>query len=107
MRGGQVKAAKNFRAATTMLRQLQFSVTDLTLHSDFDPAGPRSIHDAFRGVAARYQVPRLARWCAWPGYGLWAAPGYGLWAAPGYGLWAGPGLHARMQAVGGVHALGL
>ncbi len=52
----QVKAAKNFRAATTMLRQLQFAVTDLTLHSSFDPAGPLGIHDVYRTVAQRYQV---------------------------------------------------
>ncbi len=51
-----MKAAKNFRAATTMLRQLQFAVTDLTLHSSFDPAGPLSIHDTFRTVAQRYQA---------------------------------------------------
>jgi Zn-dependent oligopeptidase len=53
----QVKAAKNFRAGTTMLRQLQFAVTDLTLHSSFDPAGQLSIHDTFRTVAQRYQAP--------------------------------------------------
>jgi len=52
----KVKAAKNFRAASTMLRQLQFAVTDLTLHSSFDPAGPLSIHDVYRTVAQRYQV---------------------------------------------------
>ena len=55
----QVKAAKNYRAATMMLRQLQFSVTDLTLHSSFDPAGPQSIHDTYRAVAERYQVQRV------------------------------------------------
>jgi oligopeptidase A len=53
-----VKAAKNFRAATMMLRQLYFAVTDLTLHSSYDPSGPRSIHDLMREISKSYQVRR-------------------------------------------------
>eukprot|EP00286_Rhodomonas_abbreviata_P022876 CAMPEP_0181314246 /NCGR_PEP_ID=MMETSP1101-20121128/14708_1 /TAXON_ID=46948 /ORGANISM="Rhodomonas abbreviata, Strain Caron Lab Isolate" /LENGTH=710 /DNA_ID=CAMNT_0023421311 /DNA_START=337 /DNA_END=2469 /DNA_ORIENTATION=+ len=52
----KVKAAKNYRAATMMLRQLQFAVTDLTLHSSYDPTGSASVHDLYREVAKKYQV---------------------------------------------------
>ena len=52
-----MKAAKNFRAATMMLRQLYFAVTDLTLHSTYDPAGPQSVHELMREISKTYQVP--------------------------------------------------
>ena len=57
----KVKAAKNFRSASMMLRQLLFAVTDLTLHSSFDPAqSAQSVHDVYRDVA-RTCVPPFPR----------------------------------------------
>ena len=56
-----MKAAKNFRAATMMLRQLYFAVTDLTLHSTYDPAGPQSVHELMREISKTYQVPPRPR----------------------------------------------
>jgi oligopeptidase A len=52
----KVKAAKNYRAGSMMLRQLQFSVTDLQLHSDFQPGGATTVHDVYKTVAKTYQV---------------------------------------------------
>jgi len=54
----KVKAAKNYRAGSMMLRQLQFSVTDLQLHSNFQPGGDSSVHDLYKKVAATYQVQK-------------------------------------------------
>lgn len=52
----KVKAAKNYRAGSMMLRQLQFSVTDLQLHSAFQPGGDKSVHDLYKEVAKTYQI---------------------------------------------------
>jgi len=38
-----LRDSRNFQAALQMVRQLEFSLFDLLLHSDFDPAGNRSI----------------------------------------------------------------
>jgi oligopeptidase A len=38
-------AARTFRSATMMLRQVHFSMIDLALHSDFDPNGELSVFD--------------------------------------------------------------
>jgi len=35
-------AAKNFQSGLAMLRQIEFAVFDMRLHSDFDPSGPKS-----------------------------------------------------------------
>ena len=57
----KVKAAKNFRSASMMLRQLLFAVTDLTLHSSFDPnQSAVSVHDVYRDVARTYHTMPLA-----------------------------------------------
>jgi len=57
----KVKAAKNFRSASMMLRQLLFAVTDLTLHSSFDPTQSAvSVHDVYRDVASTYHTMPLA-----------------------------------------------
>lgn len=51
----KVLAAKTYRAASRMLRQLQFSVTDLTLHQGGLVNG-ESPHDVYKRVAKTYLV---------------------------------------------------
>lgn len=46
----KIKAARNYQAATQMLRQNQFGVVDLKLHSEFDPEGPKTVFDVQREV---------------------------------------------------------
>ena len=45
--------ARTYRAASGMLRQLQFGMTDMALHSDFDPAGDQSVFDVHAEITAR------------------------------------------------------
>jgi len=49
-------AAKTFRAGSMMLRQLTFGMTDLQLHSVFDPQGGESIFDVQKRVMERVSV---------------------------------------------------
>lgn len=41
----KVRAAKNYRAGSMMLRQLLFGMTDIALHAEFDPNGTESPHE--------------------------------------------------------------
>ncbi len=52
----KIKAARNFQAGTQMLRQIQFGVVDLKLHSEFDPDGPQSVFDVQREVGKTSSV---------------------------------------------------
>ncbi len=52
----KVRAAKNYRAGSMMLRQLLFGMTDITLHSDFDPSGSESVHDVNRRLSQQTSV---------------------------------------------------
>jgi oligopeptidase A len=36
-------AAKNFQAGLAMMRQIEYALFDMRLHSDFDPEGPRGV----------------------------------------------------------------
>jgi len=52
----KICAAKNFRAGSMMLRQLLFGLTDITLHSDFVPAGSETPHDVNRRISQQMSV---------------------------------------------------
>jgi len=52
----KLRAARTYRAGSDMLRQLYFALTDLALHTDFEPGGDRSVLDVQREVAARTAV---------------------------------------------------
>lgn len=57
-------AAKNFQSAMQMLRQLEFSIFDMRLHSAFDPYGSDTIQSVLDGVRveiAVVQAPRFNR----------------------------------------------
>ena len=57
----KVKAAKTFRAASMMLRQLSFALLDLELHARFDPTGTDTAFDVQRRLAPLTSVlPVLA-----------------------------------------------
>ena len=43
--------ARTYRAASQMLRQLQFGMTDMALHSEFDSSGEVTIFDVHRQIA--------------------------------------------------------
>lgn len=46
----KIVAARTFRSGSMMLRQLQFGLTDLRLHTDYDPEGTESPFDVMRQV---------------------------------------------------------
>lgn len=52
----KICAARTFRAGSDMLRQLTFGLTDMDLHTAFDPAGGESIFDVQRRVMERTSV---------------------------------------------------
>jgi oligopeptidase A len=54
----KMTAAKNFHSGLGMLRQIEFAVFDMRLHSDFDPAGARSARDLLEEVRGRMAVLR-------------------------------------------------
>jgi oligopeptidase A len=49
-------AAKNFQSGMQTLRQIEFALFDLQLHSDFDPAGGKTALDLLDEVRARVAV---------------------------------------------------
>jgi oligopeptidase A len=51
-------AAKNFHSGLAMLRQIEFAVFDMRLHSDFDPAAGRSALQLLEEVRERVAVLR-------------------------------------------------
>jgi oligopeptidase A len=51
-------AAKNFHSGLAMLRQIEFAVFDMRLHSDFDPSDGRSALELLEEVRGRIAVLR-------------------------------------------------
>jgi oligopeptidase A len=49
-------AAKNFQSGLAMLRQIEFAVFDMRLHSEFDPASGRSARELLEEVRDRIAV---------------------------------------------------
>ena len=49
-------AAKNFQSAMQMIRQLEFSIFDFTIHAEFDPAEPDQIQTILDKVRRQFSV---------------------------------------------------
>ncbi len=52
----KMRAAKNFLSGMQTIRQIEFSLFDLRLHADFDPAGPQSVLDLLAEVRREVAV---------------------------------------------------
>ncbi len=52
----KLHAARNFQAASMMLRQIAFGMVDMELHTTFDPNGSESILDVQRRILAKSSV---------------------------------------------------
>ena len=59
-------AAKNFQSGLGTLRQIVFSMFDMLLHVDFDPAGALAVNDFARDINERYHVIPQAPFSRWP-----------------------------------------
>jgi oligopeptidase A len=59
-------AAKNFQSGLGTLRQIVFSMFDMTLHTDFDASGPKSANDLAREINERFHVVPQAAFSRWP-----------------------------------------
>ena len=49
-------AAKNFQSGMQTLRQVEFSLLDMHLHFDFDPAGTQSVQDMIDDVRRKFSI---------------------------------------------------
>ena len=59
-------AARNFQSGMLTLRQIEFSLFDMLLHSDFDPAGSRSVLDLLDEVRKEVAVTFPPEWNRFP-----------------------------------------
>lgn len=59
-------AAKNFQGGMQIVRQLEFSLFDLLLHSDFEPAGQKSVLDLIEEVRQEVAVIFPPPWHRFP-----------------------------------------
>ena len=59
-------AARNFQSGMLTVRQIEFSLFDMLLHSDFDPAGSRSVLDLLDEVRKEVAVTFPPEWNRFP-----------------------------------------
>jgi oligopeptidase A len=59
-------AAKNFQAGMQTVRQIEFSLFDMRLHSTFDPAGTQTALDVLEQVRNEVAVLRPPAWNRFP-----------------------------------------
>ncbi|MEO1981017.1 MAG: M3 family metallopeptidase [Fuerstiella sp.] len=50
---GKICKARTYRAASAMLRQVQFGLTDMELHTTFDPDGTETVFDVHQRIAEK------------------------------------------------------
>ena len=59
-------AARNFQSGMLTVRQIEFSLFDMLLHSNFDPAGPRGVLDLLDEVRREVAVTFPPEWNRFP-----------------------------------------
>jgi oligopeptidase A len=59
-------AAKNFQSGMMAVRQIEFSLFDMLLHSEFDPAGSATVMDLLHSVRAEVAVLLPPAWHRFP-----------------------------------------
>lgn len=59
-------AARNFQSGMMILRQIEFALFDMRLHSEFDPAGQRSVLDLLDEVRRQVAVTVPPEWNRFP-----------------------------------------
>lgn len=59
-------AAKNFQAGMQTMRQIEFSLFDIRLHSEFDPYGDKTVLDLIESVRDEVAVVRPPKWNRFP-----------------------------------------
>ena len=59
-------AAKNFQSGMMAVRQIEFSLFDMLVHSDFDPSGPQSVMDLLNSVRQEVAVLVPPEWHRFP-----------------------------------------
>jgi len=59
-------AARNFQSGMQTVRQLEFSLFDILLHSSFDPAGPKAVLDLLNEVRQEVAVLVPPEWHRFP-----------------------------------------
>ncbi|MDR3298901.1 MAG: M3 family metallopeptidase [Candidatus Accumulibacter sp.] len=70
-------AARNFQSGMTTVRQIEFALFDMRLHSDFDPSGERGVLDLLHSVREEVAVIFPPAWNRFPnGFSHIFAGGY-------------------------------
>lgn len=62
----KMRAAKNFQSGMQMVRQIEFALFDVLLHSRFDPAGDQTILDLLQSVRQQVAVLFPPSWQRFP-----------------------------------------